>query len=67
MLAVQSSISSKPISSPDTLELIVIVIKQVSCTVCTVYVPLNSDLEYMSSLVSFLSTLSSSTNLKCSL
>ena len=63
MMAVHFSISSKPISSPDTLELIVVEMKQISCTVCTVYVPPNSDLEYMSSLVSFLSTLSSSTNL----
>ena len=48
MLAVHSSISSKPISSG---------------TVCLVYVLPNSHLEYMSSLVSFLSTLSPSTNL----
>ena len=52
MWAVHSSIYFKRISSPDTLELIVIAIKQVSCTVCTVYVPPNSDLEYMSFLVS---------------
>ena len=63
MLAVHSYISSKLISSPDTLELVVVEIKQIPCTVCTIYVPPNSDLEYMSSLVSFLSTLSTSKNL----
>ena len=60
MLAMHSSISSKPTSSHDTLDLIVIEIKQVSCSVCTVYIPPKSGLEYMLSLVYFLSTLFSS-------
>ncbi len=63
LLAIHNSIPTKLIASPSNLELIAVELIQMKCTVCTVYLPPNVDLDIFTNTLSFLIQLARECNI----
>ena len=63
MIAVDSSISSKLLQTPEGVEIITINLCELDLTMCALYIPLNASTEYHTNLYDYLSSLCSLKNI----